>query len=394
MTPRLYRIAEWLALVGLLGLALTMGLGKGPHRAFFDITAIAFFLLAGLHLKTEHRLPAGVVAAIGLSVCYLLLFTLNPQAEADPRTLRYIVAFAVISGALALLPGRPLLQARLHTPTLVLFLTTAAVVGVILMQWVTGRPHAFFINPHFLVFHCVMAVLLAGWFAVVMTDWRRYLAIATGLAALIQMLLLQSAIGFLSLVIAVGTLSLVYLRRPALVGGWVAAALVAVTLTLSVNWARSPDERLNAPVQESGYVLKDERSVLWIDTLRMQRDSELLAWFVGHGPDAFGDAYIQYSSFNRALDFVFPHNFFLEALYSFGLIGLIAFTLGLAVFTITFALDLYRSPTPRAQLGWMLFVAAFVYTFLSLPMLSRYPVYTLAFIVGYCLWQARMRERG
>jgi O-antigen ligase len=173
------------------------------------------------------------------------------------------------------------------------------------------------------------------------------------------------------------------------VAGLVAvAALVLVGLT---DFNNSNSSEIEQEVIAANYLIDDERSVLWADTWRMQLDAQPLPWIVGHGTGGFQENFPEYSRF-PSIGFVFPHNFMLEVLHNNGLIGLLTFTFSLVAY-FYFSIKSYRASTQNDALllALALFVAVLLFTFLTLPLLSRYTTYTLGFVVGFSLW---LRQTG
>ena len=136
-------------------------------------------------------------------------------------------------------------------------------------------------------------------------------------------------------------------------------------------------------IDTNGLWIKDERSIMWIDSLEMQRAANKIGWIAGHGLGGFRSNFENFSRLNEFKAFDFPHNIFLEILYNSGLLGLLIFVMCLG-FLIKKLLSAYKQSEDHCYLfAITLLFTVFVFVFLTLPFLSRYSAYCLAFVIGY-----------
>ena len=139
-------------------------------------------------------------------------------------------------------------------------------------------------------------------------------------------------------------------------------------------------------------ITKEERVTIWSEAIAMQRDSDLFHWVFGHGLGSFVHDFQAYSSFHdpsyigKTMDFVSPHNFIIEILYTSGITGLILVLIGEFLFIYALLrlwwITNFDSQKIMVVLILALFVAHFIHTFLTISFFSKQSIFFLAVFIG------------
>jgi len=139
---------------------------------------------------------------------------------------------------------------------------------------------------------------------------------------------------------------------------------------------------------------QEERIILWKDTVKMLTDNSAKDWIVGHGIGTFRNHYPKYSTYcvpdtTTPYSFTFPHNTILQIIFENGLIGVILF---FGLFFLLFFSFKKKSLNLQDQSTFYLlittfciFSAFFIFTFLTLPVYSRYTLCPAGLIIGLSL---------
>ena len=141
--------------------------------------------------------------------------------------------------------------------------------------------------------------------------------------------------------------------------------------------------RLNNLIEN---ISREERITIWSDAIAMQLDSDQYQWLLGHGLGAFEQGFQSYSNYRESVDFSTPHNFFIETLYTSGLIGSLLIAIGEVLFVYTL-LRLWWNTIFDSQKGLVLliivlFITHFIHTFLTISFFTRQSVYFLSIFIG------------
>lgn len=208
---------------------------------------------------------------------------------------------------------------RIVQTTAILIIGFAAIEA--LATFLLSKENGTLRNPHYLAQYC-MLLLIVGLYLAFQTRFRapRKLLFASlgGLGALL--IHTWSRPAWIALV-ASGLISLFLVRRKI---GWrtptVLALVIAVIYAFNIGAARTRIDDLILNITH------EERVTIWRDAGNMQLSSSPRQWLVGHGIDSFYENFKAYSEF-RVMDgenFKTPHNFFIELLYTMGIMGLLA----------------------------------------------------------------------
>lgn len=142
---------------------------------------------------------------------------------------------------------------------------------------------------------------------------------------------------------------------------------------------------------------QEERVFIWSDSWKMQLASPWWLWLVGHGADSYLDDFVSYSHFHSlSRDFHSPHNSIMEVIYISGVVGLMLFmALHVALFRRLTALTRQGEHDRHwlvVTLVALIFIVAMI--FLTMPILSPYNMYPLAYMAGICLLFGRNKNEA
>lgn len=194
------------------------------------------------------------------------------------------------------------------------------VVSQTIALWWFDKPYGTMRNPHYLAFNSAAALIVAIYlFSRASFLWKLLFGLCV---ILLGAFILGSSsrptwIGL----ICSGLLVIFFVERKYRYS--IALAIISVLIGLMLsNIAGFADKFMSLIVN----LANEERVQIWQDVWRMQMDSSLYQWLVGHGLNTFEDNFISYSAFHsmiESMDFHSPHNFILEVLYLSGTLGLV-----------------------------------------------------------------------
>ena len=360
--------------VSVYGFALAQWLGRGIYRQFLYLCA---FALLGLWMSRREwpRLerPMRVFLALGA-----LLLAQGFMLAEQPMKGGFHTALActlLVVGAIQYLPSPPRLGL---VATGLAFAVLAHIAGYLFKFNKAGL----FANLHYLAFFSVLSLPVLCTCALRLKGWRRWCCALAVLGDFWLLMKTQSRPGYLALLAgALVTVPFLARRyRVAALGG-----IVLLPSFLYLTGAFGFAARIN---DLAAHFRQEERMFIWRESWQMQQDSTLLQWALGHGFGAYYWDYQRYSSFHLVEEFTFPHNYFLELLYSHGVVGLVLVTLAYGLFFAKLASAIRRAEPARKLFGITLFSAAsagFALGFLTLPVFSRHNLYPFSLVLGASL---------
>jgi len=156
-----------------------------------------------------------------------------------------------------------------------------------------------------------------------------------------------------------------------------------IPLTVYYFGVLGVDERFNDLMNNLG---SEERVAIWQDALAMQEESNWFQWLLGHGLGGFESGFKAFSYNHGGVGFTTPHNFFIEILYTSGIVGVLIVVIGEGFFVVAihrlYWNTRYDSQKVLAILVLVLFTMLFIHTFLTISFFSRQSTYFLAIIIG------------
>jgi hypothetical protein len=371
-----------LLIASVYGLAASQLFGRGANLSL-DVCAVAVTALLLRHrggLRVDRPLGAVLALAALLFVQGHLVSEVPAEHARISKTLLW-TALTVVALTMAAVPAYrvPRLPAGWIASLPVLYVVLQA--GAYSLHYAEA---GLFDNIHYPALYAVLTLPVLFHFAVtIQNPWRGLFVLAL-LGDTALLLKTQSRPGFLALA-AAALVTLPFLS-PRVRWASCAGLLGVPGVLYAAGWfgfsARMNDLAVN--------FFKDERFTLWRETVQLQGESAFPQWLFGHGFGGFFWNYRLVSSFYPRDDLSFPHNFFLEVLYSHGVIGLILVPAAYALFFRKLVLTITATADPsRRRIGVLLLslnAAHLVDTFLTQPLFSRPTLFSLGLILGASLY--------
>jgi O-antigen ligase len=328
------------------------------------------------------RLEKPLLAMLGFSAIFLAQGLIAAYG-AIPGDFHAALAWSMVAAvAVTLLPDR--FGGRWH-------LTHGSAVSALALIFVAVQAVAYlfqfrkawlFSNIHYLALYSVITLPILYYLALNARAARRGVFVLALAGDFWLLLKTQSRPGFLALL--AGALVVI----PFLSARSRYVALGAVLLIPGILYATDGFGFATRIDDLMIHFFQEERLAIWRETLAIQAKSSWVEWWFGHGLGQFFRDYQAISSFHqeRHEDYFSPHNYFLDLLYSHGIVGLILFLIAYGLFYGKLAAMVLSSRDSSLRaLGILLIsvtTADLVHTFLTLPFFSRHNLYPLSLIVG------------
>ncbi len=134
------------------------------------------------------------------------------------------------------------------------------------------------------------------------------------------------------------------------------------------------------------HISREERVVIWSDSLKMIATDNYWHILFGHGLGSFRYAFSDFSSVARYSQHVFPHNFFLQWVYESGLLGfgLITALLFFFGYVLTYIIRTTNSypVTTFCKCLLVYYLAWLLHCGLTVGFFSNYTLYPFAYTIG------------
>lgn len=382
----------------LLALAATLLFDQGRYKLInyllelVTLTLVVSTCLAAKNISIKKQIYSGSLIIVALLFCQLI----SGETEWPKREIKNFIFMLCVIAAVTLLPNFSLLKETQTKIQAILGLTAAATISYLYLILVNGNPFGTFENPHFLSLQTIILVNLSIYFCLKYTDYKRVIGGVILIASIVTMALITSRIAWVALGLSLLLWAFFLCRHVKYIKFYVLFILIAgIFSTTLVTYTGDDVNKLatkdNAKILQ---VWKDERVIVWTDSLKMQKDNSAKGWLTGNGLGSFKEAFDQYSSYGEQgvrvnkVKFTFPHNFFLEILFTSGVVGLLTLLMPLAYIII----KTYKATSEKnlsAILALTLLTGVFTHTFFTLPLFSSFPSISLGLIIGYCLWVSR-----
>lgn len=235
-------------------------------------------------------------------------------------------------------------------------------------------------NPHYLALQSIVAIPVAIYLLNKVHLIGKVFLI--GIVCAEFYLLLESYSRTAWFAFIIGTLvSIPFLRMKAKL--WITGLIFFAPICVYYFGILDVDIRLNSLINNIG---REERVTIWADALAMQKESNIYEWLLGHGLGSFEEGFKVYSNYHGRVDFTTPHNFFIELLYTSGLVGLGLIMFGEVIF-IYLVLRVrwkttFESQKELAILIIILLIMHFIHTCLTISFFAKQSAYFLAIFLG------------
>jgi hypothetical protein len=370
-----------LLVLSVYGFALSLLLGRGTYKPSLYVCAFAVAGVLALHRGPVH-LEKPLLVALGLGAIFLAQGLIAAHGAISGNFHVALAWSMLAAAAVTLLPARFGRRRRLTHDGAASVLAVIFVVAQVVAYMSEFRKAGLFSNIHYLALYSVITLPILYYFAQNARAALRWVFVLSLVGDFWLLLKTQSRPGFLALLAS----SLVII--PFLSSrnrGLALAAILLVPGALYVADGFGFAARIN---DLAIHFFHEERLAIWRETLAMQSKSSWAEWWFGHGLGQFFRDYQAVSSFHqeRHEDYFSPHNYFLDLLYSHGIVGLILFLIAYGLFYGKLAAMVLSSrENPLRAVGILLIsvtTADLVHTFLTTPFFSRHNLYPLSLIVG------------
>ena len=379
-SPRLRKYAGRLMLIGSYGLALSLLMGRGTYDMALGVTALGIIgQIAvgppGLYINSALK----VFLAAGAGLFFQGVIMAHGLTGKSP--------YAVLWCLLATLGVTQLAQQpKLAIHRLPIWLILLAFVVINLLfdaywhHWESDGKSGLLSNMHYLSQFVVMTLPILAYAVCMARSRERLVLLLVLLGDLWLLMASRSRPGYMALVAAV------LVTAPLVASQWRARLMAGLAIALTALYFGDVAEfatRINDFVT---HFAQDERWEIWLEALRLQSASSGLQWAFGHGFEQFLANYQKIAQAQGIKTYVAPHNFFMEIIFSHGVIGL-ALVLALYggfVYRLV-ATTLRQASGPERWYGMVLIAmttAHLVHGFFTLPFFSRDYLLPLSFLLG------------
>jgi O-antigen ligase len=373
-------VLQALLLLGVYGFAVSLLFGRGTYEPSLVVCAVAVFGFLALR-RDMVRFDRPVLAMLGFGTVFLVqgwVAADRPIAGDFHWALLWSMLAAV---GVTLLPGRPApgLPHRTAAAVLLVLFVIAQVIAC-RSQPADSIRAGLFSNIHYLALYSVVTLPILFFLALRAGSAMRWIFLLALAGDFWLLMRTHSRPGYLALLAAAAvTVPFLPLRFRLAASAVILLVPAALYFSGLFDFAARIDDLVTHFAQE-------ERPVIWGETWRLLKDGSWSEWWFGHGLGQFFGDYQSVSSFHYKEDYSSPHNYFLELLYSHGIIGLILFVVAWGLFCIRLAAAISASREKgQREFGMLLLsvtTAQLVLGFLTLPFFSRHNLYPLSLVLG------------
>ena len=382
----------------LLGLSATLLFDQGRYKLLNYVTELSTLVLViGCWMNSKNANFRKQILT-GLTIMALLIMNqfFSDEEQWPKSEIKYLAFMFCLVASTALLPAPATNSEKRYRPLLALALMVIACTSYLYSIYYLQRPFGPFENPHFLSLQIVILVNMCIFFIFRYALINKVIAVSVMLISFHLLTLINSKIAWAALAASFIVWGFLFFQNVKYIKIFTAIAILAgVFASTQFDYA---DHHLDSlSTSENSRVIglwRDQRIIIWADSIAMQKSSDLKGWLFGHGLGNYESSFQDFSRYSIGdteripVEFVFPHNFFLEVLYNSGIIGLLALSIpAWIIISIT-----YKNAKNRnypAMLALALLTGVFMHTFFTLPLFTRFPSMSLAMIFGYCLWLNR-----
>ena len=377
----LLSVGHQITLYGVVGLAIFLLLGRGLYTVALGVILLGLVLQAIAQRGFALGGSLKTLVAIGAILFFQGLFMAREAYGISP----YPVLWGVITAlGVYRMPGRRNGSAGwigVVSLILVLYVFANVTFNLLWTHWPRYGRFGLFSNLHYMALYAVMTLPVMVYALISAPSLRVRCVMALTLLGNVWLLLeTRSRPGYLAVI---GS-ALVVLPWMAPRFRWRIIMLMAGILTLLYlgNLANF-SARIDDFVAHFG---QDERWEIWIEAVRFQQGSSGLQWLFGHGIGAFFHDFREIALLGGIKTYLSPHNFFMEILYSHGILGLMLVTGAYGLFLYRLAISTSSNDSALSrQMGLMLLsvaTAQLIHGFSTVPFFSRDYLLPLGFVLG------------
>ena len=389
---RLENVISILLFAALFLFVLDLAISKSLNKIAIIVikTGVSFLLLKRVYEYFTQRklfLPSGILIAITIPALLILLDSLPQVGISEKYYIKQLISVIFVFIAIWMIP----VEWEHKMPGLLRYCIFALILAASVSNFVAvviySLPHGLTSNPHYLSLQAIMVIPTTIYLFKSSDIFSRTLLIFVFMMELYLLLVSESRPAWLALVTGC-IIALPFFRLKTRL--LAAVILIFVPFFIYYFGILGADVRIDDLLNN---ISKEERVAIWSDAITMQQDSDLFHWVFGHGLGSFVHDFPAYSTFHDpsyhisgAIDFVSPHNFIIEILYTSGITGLILVLIGEFLF-IYALLRLWWNTNFDSQkilvvLILVLFVAHFIHTFLTIGFFSKQSIFFLSVFIG------------
>lgn len=377
---RLHFMALW-------GLALMLMLNWPEGYRTFIYLNLVIVVVHVFSCRNDQDLRTKVFAIAAIPLALTILHMLAAGRFEFIKEVRHIwlAAFTVLS--VFILARRDMSSIKLWLPASLIILLVVYCLAEFVALTILDNPYGTNKNPHYLALYSALALALAICGFICLKNGGRYFMIPIALSLGYFVLHTSSRPAWVALVIsALFVLFFLQGKSRLWMGFFVLTIPVFLFLTNVVGFGdRVSDLAVN--------IGSEERVILWQDAWRMQEASNFLEWFIGHGLGSYEEDFQAYSYYRELVNFNSPHNSFLEMLYTSGVIGLLAcIWLYYWIYSRIWRLTKDIDQRKIAVLLMSIVTINLLFIMLTIPFISHYNIYTLAFVIGTIFYLRSLRH--
>lgn len=385
-----YFTRPFLCFYALLGLVFMLMLNWAEgYRAFIYLNV----LIALVHIWTSRNAPALrnttlIVLAFPLTLSLLHMVSVGELEIIKEIRHLFLAGFVCLSVIYFCVRYMSLMKPWL--PTAALGILVLYCVAQVIALYVLDRPYGTAKNPHYLALYSALGIPVSLCLWPTMKSRGRIILVFVLLTLSVFVLHTWSRPIWIALILS-GLLMMVFLdSRKRLFSGMLLLLIpLALFLTNTAGFGnRVKDLALN--------IHNEERVVIWQDAWHMQQSSSPKQWLIGHGLDSYEEDFRSYSRYQSSVSFNSPHNSFLELTYTSGILGLAVCTWLYYWIYRRLCGMAHAQATEERKISLLLMAIATInllFIMITIPFVSHYNMYTLAFVVGLVLYYKLVKHR-
>lgn len=367
----------------LFGLVLMLMLNwSEAYRAFIYLNVLIVLMQAGA-MRKERNLQYAAIAILSFPLVLSLLHMLavgHIEVIKEVRHL-WLAGFVCLSVLLLFRQYMEVLKPVLSKAVLgilVVYCTTQAIALGIFNQ-----PYGTTKNPHYLALYSALGIPVALYLLTTLRSCLRLVLVAVLLSLGAFLLHTWSRPAWIAVVVS-AMIVLLFLENRKRLGAAILILTIPMLLFLT-NLAGFGDRVTDLALN----IQKEERVVIWQDAWHMQQSSSICQWVTGHGLDSYQEDFKRYSRYRSLVNFNSPHNSFMEVTYTSGLLGLaMCVWLYYWIYRKLFRMTKVSGEGRGLPLLLMSVVTInLLFIMITIPFVSHYNMYTLAFIVGLIFYR-------
>lgn len=359
-----------------------------PYRVFINMNLIIVIVYGISHIMRNESIPYKkclVVLAIPLG--FIALHMLAVGRFEFVKEMRLLILATSLTLGIWMLAARNMAYVKRHMLTFAVTLIVIYLLIQAVALFILHKPYGTTKNPHYLAQYSILCIPIAIYCFIGATVRLKYLLAFCILALGGFTLSTSSRPAWIALIVS-ALLVLFFLDKEK--RKLAAFLIVAIPLVLFLTNIANFRDRFTDLAEN---ISKEERVVIWQDAWKMQKTSTDAQWLYGHGLDSFLENFKPYSRYHlQNIDYNAPHNYFLELLYTSGVLGVCLF-IGMYYLLYSYLVMSMRSSPEYKSLNSLLIVMLtmhLLFIMITIPFFRSYNLNIVALIGGAALFARAM----